>query len=96
MAYDDAGVWIPTDAAPTDPAITTGGQPSHATNRLLQIIKGLGVEEDHIIEIDPMRKFHEENTALISKELAYNGVSVILAQRECIQTAIKRKKSEKK
>ena len=74
----------------------TGGQPSHATNRLLQIIKGLGVEEDHIIEIDPMRKFHEENTALISKELAYNGVSVILAQRECIQTAIKRKKSEKK
>lgn len=74
----------------------TGGQASHATNRLVQICKGLGVEEKHIIEIDPLRKYHEENTKLIATELAYDGVSIILAQRECIQTAIKRKKTEKK
>ncbi len=74
----------------------TGGQKSHATNRLSQIVKGLGVEEDHIIEIIPLRKHHEENTRLIAKELAYEGVSVILSQRECIQTAIKRKKAERK
>lgn len=70
----------------------TGGQASHATNRLYAICKGLGVEEEHIVEINPLKKHHEENTQLISKELEYKGVSVILSQRECIQTAIKRKK----
>ncbi len=71
----------------------TGGQASHATGRIHQICIGLGLEEEHLVEINPMRKYHEENTKLIARELAYNGVSVILAQRECIQTAIKRKKT---
>ncbi|MCF8346963.1 MAG: indolepyruvate ferredoxin oxidoreductase subunit alpha [Bacteroidales bacterium] len=70
----------------------TGGQKSHATNRLVNICKGLGVEEDHLIEIDPLHKHHEENTRLIAAELKYEGVSVIISKRECIQTAIRRKK----
>ena len=70
----------------------TGGQKSHATDRLFQICRGLGVEEEHIIEINPLRKHLEENTGIISRELAYDGVSVILARRECIQTASKKKK----
>jgi indolepyruvate ferredoxin oxidoreductase, alpha subunit len=74
----------------------TGGQKSHATNRLVQICKGLGVEEEHIIEINPLKKHHEENTQIIAEELKYEGVSVIISGRECIQTAIKRKKSAKK
>jgi indolepyruvate ferredoxin oxidoreductase alpha subunit len=74
----------------------TGGQKSHATNRLVQICKGLGVEEEHIIEINPLKKHHEENTQIIAGELKYEGVSVIISGRECIQTAIKRKKSAKK
>lgn len=74
----------------------TGGQASHATNRLLQICIGLGVEREHIVEINPMKKYHQENTEQIARELTYEGVSIILAQRECIQTAIKRKKSEKR
>ena len=74
----------------------TGGQKSHATNRLINICKGLGVEEEHIVELNPLRKYHEENTKLISKELNYEGVSVIIFQRECIQTASKRKKSQAK
>ncbi len=74
----------------------TGGQKSHATNRLVQICRGLGVEEEHIIEINPLKKHHEENTRIIAEELKYEGVSVIIAGRECIQTAIKRKKSAKK
>ncbi|MDA3822420.1 MAG: thiamine pyrophosphate-dependent enzyme [Bacteroidales bacterium] len=73
----------------------TGGQKSHATDRLYSICKGLGVEEEHIIEITPLRKHHEENTKIISRELNYEGVSVIISRRECIQTAIKRKKSNK-
>jgi indolepyruvate ferredoxin oxidoreductase alpha subunit len=70
----------------------TGGQKSHATNRLENICKGLGVEEEHIIEINPLRKYHQENTKTISDELQYEGVSVIIARRECIQTASKKKK----
>ncbi len=73
----------------------TGGQPSHATNRLVDICRGLGVEKEHIREMNPLRKHHEENRKMMSEELEYNGVSVIIAQRECIQTASRRLKSQK-
>jgi indolepyruvate ferredoxin oxidoreductase alpha subunit len=73
----------------------TGGQQSHATNRLLEICRGLGVEEEHLRVMNPLRKHHEENRAMIAEELAYEGVSVILAQRECIQTASRRLRLEK-
>ena len=71
----------------------TGGQQSHATNRLFEICKGLGVEEEHIRVMNPLRKHHEENRIIISDELEYHGVSVIIAQRKCIQTASKKVKS---
>jgi len=72
----------------------TGGQKSHATNRLESICEGLGVENDHLRIINPLRKNHEENTAVLKEEIAYKGVSVIISQRECIQTAARRKKKE--
>lgn len=74
----------------------TGGQKSHATNRLVEICRGIGVEEEHICVINPLRKHHKENLSLITGELAYEGVSVIIAQRECIQTAGRRLKSKSK
>ena len=73
----------------------TGGQQSHATNRLLDICRGLGVEEKHLREMNPLRKHHEENRQMVAEELAYEGVSVIVAQRECIQTASRRLRKEK-
>jgi indolepyruvate ferredoxin oxidoreductase alpha subunit len=74
----------------------TGGQKSHATNRLLEICRGLGVEEEHLKIINPLKKHHEENIQMMAEELAYEGVSVIIAQRECIQTASRRKKQKSK
>jgi indolepyruvate ferredoxin oxidoreductase alpha subunit len=71
----------------------TGGQESHATGRLEQICKGLGVETNHVRNIIPLRKNHEENVNIMKEEFEYRGVSVIIAARECIQTATKRKKS---
>ncbi len=68
----------------------TGGQPSSAFGKIEAICRGLGVEEDHIRVIKPLHKQHEENTRIISEELAYNGVSVIIPRRECIQTLNKR------
>jgi indolepyruvate ferredoxin oxidoreductase alpha subunit len=73
----------------------TGGQPSHATDRLLEICRGIGVEEEHLRIMNPLRKHHEENLKLIADELAYDGVSVIISQRECIQTAGRRLQMEK-
>lgn len=70
----------------------TGGQRSHATDRLVQICRGIGVEQTHIRVINPLRKHHEENVETIKEELAYQGVSVIISQRECIQTAKKSKR----
>ncbi|MCF8222453.1 MAG: indolepyruvate ferredoxin oxidoreductase [Bacteroidales bacterium] len=73
----------------------TGGQKSHATNRLESICEGLGVEKEHIRVIIPLRKNHDENTEVIKEELVYKGVSVIISQRECIQTAARRRKKER-
>jgi indolepyruvate ferredoxin oxidoreductase, alpha subunit len=72
----------------------TGGQKSQATGKLQQICTGIGVAPEHIRTIVPLRKNHEENIGIISEELNYKGVSVIIAQRECIQTATRRKKAE--
>lgn len=65
----------------------TGGQDSHAKGRLFDIVKGLGVEEEHIRTFVPLQKNHEEAVKILKEELAYNGVSVVIPQRECIQTA---------
>jgi len=72
----------------------TGGQKSQAAGRLEHICLGIGVEPSHLRIINPLRKNHEENIRIISEELEYNGVSVIISERECIQTSIHKKKSE--
>ena len=72
----------------------TGGQKSQATGRLQKICEGLGVEPDHIRTIVPLRKNHHENVEIMIDEFNYQGVSVIISDRECIQTASKRKKEE--
>ncbi|PKP19171.1 MAG: indolepyruvate ferredoxin oxidoreductase [Bacteroidetes bacterium HGW-Bacteroidetes-21] len=68
----------------------TGGQDSAANGRLPEICKGLGVEPEHIRILKPLPKQHEENVKVIKEELEYNGVSVIIPQRECIVTLNKR------
>jgi indolepyruvate ferredoxin oxidoreductase alpha subunit len=68
----------------------TGGQDSSAIGRLEDICKGLGVEESHIRLLKPLRKYHEENVKIITEELAYPGVSVIIPRRECIVAIDKR------
>jgi indolepyruvate ferredoxin oxidoreductase, alpha subunit len=72
----------------------TGGQKSHATGRLEKICEGIGVHRDHIRVLIPLRKYHSENVRIINEEFEYNGVSVIISSRECIQTATSRKRSE--
>lgn len=74
----------------------TGGQDSHALGRIESICKGLGVEESHIRVIKPLRNKHDENVQVIKEELAYQGVSVIVPTRECIQTLNRRMREKTK
>jgi indolepyruvate ferredoxin oxidoreductase alpha subunit len=72
----------------------TGGQESHATGRLEQICKGLGVDEKHIKIVTPLRKNHDEMVRVMKEEFEFRGVSVIIAARECIQTATRKKRAD--
>jgi len=65
----------------------TGGQDSPGHGRLESIAEGLGVLPEHIHVITPLPRQHAENVALLKRELAYEGVSVVIARRECIETA---------
>lgn len=65
----------------------TGGQDSAGTGRLEQICAGIGVDPAHIRVVVPLPKNREELKQMIREEIAYEGVSVIIPRRECIQTA---------
>ncbi len=74
----------------------TGGQDSHALGRIESICRGIGVEPEHIRIIKPLKNKHEENLAIIKEEIAYQGVSVIVPTRECIQTLNRRMRAKNK
>lgn len=65
----------------------TGGQDSQGTGKLEQICIGLGADPAHVNTIDSLPKTFEEMKALFLKEFNHKGLSVIVARRECIQTA---------
>jgi indolepyruvate ferredoxin oxidoreductase alpha subunit len=73
----------------------TGGQDYTAYQKLEQICIGLGVPEEHIRIINPLSRFHDENVKIIREEIEYQGISVIIPRRECIQTMTRRVRSEK-
>lgn len=65
----------------------TGGQDSQGTGKLRDICIGLGADPHHVIEVESLPRNVEAITELISQEIDYRGLSVILSARECIQTA---------
>lgn len=67
----------------------TGGQESSALGKIEDICKGVGVHPDHIRVFTPLRKNHDKIVEIYNEELAYEGVSVVIPRRECIQTAPK-------
>ncbi|MCB2219713.1 MAG: indolepyruvate ferredoxin oxidoreductase subunit alpha [Bacteroidetes bacterium] len=74
----------------------TGGQTSSATGKIEDICEALGVKKEHVIVMNPSPKFHEENMEVFKKEIEYEGVSVIIPRRECLHTAARRIREEKK
>ena len=73
----------------------TGGQDSSAFGHLVKICEGLGVDPAHIRLQVPLKKNLKENMAVLKEELEYKGVSVIIPQRECVQTFERRQRAKK-
>lgn len=64
----------------------TGGQDSQALGHLEQIIEGIGVDPKHIRVFKPTAANLDEMVNIIKEEFEYQGVSVIIPRRQCIQT----------
>jgi indolepyruvate ferredoxin oxidoreductase alpha subunit len=75
-------------------AAMTGGQASSATGRIEAICTGIGVDPEHVRTVVPLKKNSEEMKNMIREEISYQGVSVIVPHRECIQTHAKKVKQK--
>lgn len=71
----------------------TGGQPTILpSSRLESLILGLGVDKDHFHVLTAHRRYTGHNSEIIRKEMAHDGLSVIIAVRECVETAKRHKR----
>ncbi len=68
----------------------TGGQQSSAYGHIEKICLGLGLPEERLKVVTPLKKYHDENVAILKEALQYKGTSVIVFRRECVQTAARR------
>lgn len=73
----------------------TGGQDSAGTNKFEAICLGLGMDPAHLHVVTPLPKNIPAIAQLIRDEIAYEGVSVIIPRRECIQTAARKARAKK-
>ncbi len=73
----------------------TGAQSSLASGeRLVEILRGLGVDPEHIHTVEPVPRKHAENVDLIKREIEYPGLSVIIPARPCIHLKRKQRPRE--
>lgn len=73
----------------------TGGQDSAALGKIESICQGIGVDPQHIRVLNPVPKNREELCRIIREEIEYQGVSVIIPRRICIQKARREGKKQK-
>lgn len=73
-------------------AMTGGQETIIPSSKLEGVVRGLGVDTAHLHTVEAHRKNHQANVTLLKQEIEYRGLSVIIAVRECVETA-KRKKA---
>ena len=73
----------------------TGGQDSQGTGKIEAICLGLGVDPKHLRVFVPLKKNYEEMKQIIREEVEYQGLSVLIPRRECIQTMKRKHKASK-
>ena len=74
----------------------TGGQDSAGTSKYEAICTGIGVDPEHVRVVVPTPKNMPEITRILKEEIEYNGVSVIIPRRECMQTLQRHLREAKK
>jgi indolepyruvate ferredoxin oxidoreductase alpha subunit len=63
----------------------TGAQEVFVTGKeLMRVIRGLGVNEEHLHQFVPKPNRHDQFTDLIRREINHRGLSVIVSHRPCI------------
>jgi len=66
----------------------TGGQPTQVTDEeVVDLVAGLGVPREHIRVVTPSVQKKEQTLAVIREEMAYTGLSVLIARRACVTYA---------
>ncbi len=55
--------------------------------RFRPLLEGLGVDPDHLIELEAKRVKEEENLEAFRREIEYRGLSVIVFRRACLEAA---------
>jgi indolepyruvate ferredoxin oxidoreductase alpha subunit len=60
--------------------------------RLRDLILGLGVDAEHLVEMEAKKQLIDENAAKLKEEIAYRGLSVVIFRRECLEAFRKRSK----
>ncbi len=71
----------------------TGTQRSMSTGDTLdRIVRGTGIPQEHLRVIEPTPRSHDANVEILREELRYEGPSVIIARRSCLE-ALKKLKS---
>jgi Indolepyruvate ferredoxin oxidoreductase, alpha and beta subunits len=72
----------------------TGAQPTILpSERLKAMAIACGVEAEHVVELQAVRGEHEANVAALKKELDYEGPSVVISSRPCIEALKKARKA---
>jgi indolepyruvate ferredoxin oxidoreductase alpha subunit len=70
----------------------TGAQPTLLpTERLGALVRGLGVPPDHVHVIEAHPRRIGDMAAVLRREIEHHGPSVVIATRECIEAAKRRK-----
>jgi indolepyruvate ferredoxin oxidoreductase alpha subunit len=77
-------------------AMTGQQPPALPDTRLGPIVLGMGIDPEHVHVVHTHPKRVEEFTELIRREVAHQGLSVIIAVRECIEAARRRKAEERR
>ena len=73
-------------------AMTGGQDPLIPSSRLEQIVLGIGVDREHFHVLPAHPKKVDQLAGILRTEMEHKGLSVVIAVRECIETA-KRKKA---
>jgi indolepyruvate ferredoxin oxidoreductase alpha subunit len=63
------------------------------SSRLRELILGIGLEREHLLELEAKKQLIASNAELLKKEVEYRGVSVVIFKRECLEAARKRTKA---